>query len=354
MATKLSYKDAGLDLNLYNKTIRQISPLLRRTFSPRVIERKNGFAGLFSLDFPQKLFRQHYRRPVLVSATDGVGTKLKVGMLMGKHDTLGIDLVAMCVNDCLCAGAEPLFFLDYLAMGQDDPPLTTELIKGISKGCEQAGCALIGGETAIMPDLYKPNEYDMAGFCVGVVERHKLVDGSVTRPGDVLIGLSSTGLHSNGYSLVRKVIFEKARLDIDSHISELGQTVGEVLLEPTRIYVNPIIDVLRHYRVKRAVRGIAHITGGGLVDNLPRILPEGCLAAVRKGSWPIPPVFEWLQNLGGIDEAEMCRVFNLGIGMVLIVGSCYGNHVRRQLERHGISCWVIGEVKSGQRKVVWI
>jgi phosphoribosylformylglycinamidine cyclo-ligase len=351
MPKKLSYKDAGLDLDLYNQTMDQLPPLMRRTFTPRVIEREGGFAGLFSLDFADRLFARNYRHPVLVSSTDGVGTKLKVAMMMGKHSTVGIDLVAMSVNDCLCMGAEPLFFLDYLAMSRDDPPLTRELVSGVAEGCRQAECALIGGETAIMPDFYQPGEYDMAGFCVGVVERFKIVDGEATRPGDLVLGLASSGLHSNGYSLARKVVFDAAGLKVDSHVAELGRMAGEALLEPTRIYVAAIKEVLAHYRVKRAIRGIAHITGGGLVENVPRILPSGCEVVIRKGSWPVPPVFAWLRSLGGIDDAEMYRVFNMGIGMVLVVGPYYGDHIIHQLARKGIDCWPIGEVRAGEPQV---
>jgi phosphoribosylformylglycinamidine cyclo-ligase len=348
---KLGYKDAGLDLDLYNQTIERLPPLMRRTFTPRVIEREGGFAGLFSLDFTDRLFAKNYRRPVLVSSTDGVGTKLKVAMMMGKHDTVGIDLVAMSVNDCLCMGAEPLFFLDYLAMQKDDPELTANIVSGVSDGCQQAECALLGGETAILPDFYKPGEYDLAGFCVGVVERYKIVDGSSTLPGDLVLGLASTGLHSNGYSLARKVAFDVGRLGVDSMVSELGKTVGEAMLEPTRIYAQAIKDVLAHYRVKRVIRGIAHITGGGLVENIPRVLPAGCAVVIRKQSWPVPPIFSWLARLGDIDESEMFRVFNMGIGMVLIVRPYYIDHIMDQLKRRGVESWVIGEVRGGDRTV---
>ena len=354
MSKKLSYKDAGLDLDLYNQTIEQLPALMRRTFTPRVIDREGGFAGLFSLDFPDRLFAKNYRHPVLVSSTDGVGTKLKVAMMMGKHDTVGVDLVAMSVNDCLCMGAEPLFFLDYLAMSRDDPELTRSLVSGVAEGCRQADCALIGGETAVMPDFYQPGEYDMAGFCVGVVERYKIVDGSATRPGDLVLGLASSGLHSNGYSLARKVVFEVGRFKVDAHVPELGRTVGETLLEPTRIYVSAIKDLLAHYRVKRVIRGIAHITGGGLVENVPRILPAGCEVVIRNAAWPVPAVFPWLQSLGDIDAAEMYRVFNMGVGMVLIVGPFYADHIMAQLARHGIGCWVIGEVRAGEPRVVLV
>jgi len=373
---KLTYRDAGLDLDVYAQSMAEIGPLARRTHSPRVIElhppqpplRKGGrtdapplakggkggfFASLFSLDFPSKLFAKNYRRPVLVSCTDGVGSKLKVAMLMGKHDTVGIDLVAMSVNDCLCAGAEPLFFLDYLAMSKDDPPLTRDIVKGISDGCLEAECALVGGETAILPDFYQPGEYDLAGFCTGVVERHKIVDGGSIQPGDAVLGLASTGFHSNGYSLIRKAVFEHAKLRIDSHVKELGQTVGEALLEPTRIYVKPIKRVLQHYSVKRVIRGMAHITGGGLVENIPRILPPECQVVIRRGSWPLPPVFPWLQALGDIDQAEMDRVFNGGIGFVLIVSPYYADSIQRQLCEDRVPTVIIGEVRRGPGDVVF-
>ncbi len=357
---KFTYRDAGLDLELYEQSLVQIAPLMKRTHSPRVLSspgaggRKSGFfASLFSLDYNSKLFARNYRRPVLVSCTDGVGSKLKVAMRMNKHDTVGLDLVAMSVNDCLCTGGEPLLFLDYLAMQKDDPPLTKQILKGISDGCLEAECALIGGETAILPDFYHPGEYDLAGFCVGVVERHKIVDGKTIRPGDKVLGLASTGFHSNGYSLVRKVVFDHAKLAIDSFVPELSQTVGEALLEPTRIYVRPIKHVLQNYLVKRVVRGMAHITGGGLVDNIPRVLPPGRQVAIRRDSWPRPAVFPWLQQLGEITQDEMDRVFNQGIGFVLIVSPYYAESIQRQLEEDRVPTFVIGEVREGETKVVF-
>jgi len=350
----LTYRDAGLDLDLYEQSLRQIQPLVVRTHTPRVLDGFGGFASLFSLDFNSKLFAKNYRRPVLVSCTDGVGSKLKVAVMMGKHDTVGIDLVAMSVNDCLCTGGEPLFFLDYLAMSRDDPPLTHQIVKGISDGCMEAECALIGGETAILPDFYQPGDYDLAGFCVGVVERHKIVDGRGIRPGDLVLGLASTGFHSNGYSLVRKAVFEHARLSVDSYVPELQQTVGQILLEPTRIYVRAIKRVLQHYLVKRVVRGMAHITGGGLIDNLPRILPAGMQVVLRRGSWPVPAVFGWLQRLGGIEQAEMDRVFNNGIGFVLVVSSFYADSIQRQLCEDRVPTWIIGEVAAGEKGTVFV
>jgi len=284
-----------------------------------------------------------------VASTDGVGTKLKVAGLCGKHDTVGIDLVAMSVNDCLCMGAEPLFFLDYLALPRDDPDLIRELIKGISAGCLEAECSLVGGETAILPDFYRAGDYDMAGFCVAVVERDRIINGRTIRPGDRILGLASSGLHSNGYSLARKAVFERAGLKVSDFVPELGMTVGEALLEPTRIYVRPIQNLLRHYPFKRRViRGLAHITGEGLEGNVPRVLPPGRRAFVRKGSWPVPPVFGWIQKLGNISEAEMFTVFNMGIGFVVIVSPYYAESVRRQLENDQVRAYDIGEIREGE------
>jgi phosphoribosylformylglycinamidine cyclo-ligase len=353
--SKLSYRDAGLDLDLYEQSLASMVPFLKRTHTPRVLDGFGGFASLFSLDYNSRLFAKNYRRPVLVTCTDGVGSKLKVAGLMNKHDTVGIDLVAMSVNDCLCTGGEPLVFLDYLAMPRDDTALTRELIKGISDGCMEADCALVGGETAILPDFYRPGDYDMAGFCVGVVEREKIINGRAIQPGDVVLGLASTGLHSNGYSLVRKVVFEHAGLKIDEFIPELGRTVGQELLEPTRIYVRAIKTILEHYPVRRrVVRGLAHITGGGLVDNIPRVLPPGRRVFLRRGSWPMPPVFGWLQRLGNIEPAEMDHVFNLGIGFVMIVGSYFAESIQRRLAEQRVPAFVIGEVREGEPGVEFV
>lgn len=350
--SQFTYRDAGLDLDVYEKTIAGIAPLVRRTHSQRVVSGMGGFASLFSLDFNSRLFARNYRHPTLVSCTDGVGTKLKVASLAQKYDTVGIDLVAMCVNDCLCTGGEPLVFLDYLAMPKDDPELTHALVKGISEGCLDSDCSLVGGETAILPDVYQEGDFDLAGFCVGVVERDHVIDGSAIRPGDVVLGLSSSGIHSNGYSLVRKIVFEHAGLTVEEMIPELGRSVGEELLEPTRLYVRPILNLLRHYPIKRkVVRGLAHITGGGLPDNIPRILPENCRVSIKKGTWPMPPVFEWIQKLGEVEEAEMYRVFNMGIGFVVIVGPYFVESVQRQLADERIQSFVIGEVIEGEKGV---
>jgi phosphoribosylformylglycinamidine cyclo-ligase len=354
MNEPLDYRSSGVDLRTYEETISQLPPLLRRTYTPRVIEWTNGFAGLFRLDDHIGLLSRAYRDPVLVASTDGVGSKLKVACATGRHTTVGIDLVAMSVNDCLCAGAEPLLFLDYVAMNRDDPELTTQIVKGISDGCIEAECALLGGETAILPDIYKVGEYDLAGFCVGVVERKHVLDGQEIRPGDKVIGLASSGLHSNGFSLVRKIVFDRAGLTPQTFVEELGRTVADVLLEPTRIYVRAVKTTYRNYRVKRIVHGMAHITGGGLIDNPPRILPEGCAIRLRRGSWPVPRVFSWLQRLGSVDAAEMDHVFNMGIGLVLVVAEHFAEAiVRRIINRAKVPAWIIGEVVTGERKVEW-
>ena len=353
MMAKTTYKDAGVDLELYDEALAKLPRLLGRTFSPRVIPLKDGFAGLFQLDFPNRLFARKYEDPVLVSCTDGVGTKLKVATAMGVHRTVGIDLVAMSVNDALCCGAEPLFFLDYVAMPKDDPPLLEQLVEGIAAGCVQADCALLGGETAILPSLYAAGDYDLAGFCVGVVPRKQIIDGSDIAAGDVVVGIASSGLHSNGYSLARKIAFEIAGLKVGDYVEALGRTVGEALLEPTRIYVRPVRQVLANYRVKHVVHGIAHITGGGLGDNLERLLPEGIRVVLDRGSWPAPPIFSWLQRLGEVEQAEMERVFNMGIGMALIVSTHFAESIRSQLKRCGLESWLIGRVVQGPREVAW-
>jgi phosphoribosylformylglycinamidine cyclo-ligase len=354
MNEPLDYRSTGVDLRTYEETISRLPPLMRRTYTPRVIEWKDGFAGLFRLDNQIGLLSRAYRDPVLVASTDGVGTKLKLAFATGRHATVGIDLVAMSVNDCLCAGAEPLFFLDYVAMSRDDPDLTSQIVKGVSDGCIEAECALLGGETAILPELYKIGEYDLAGFCVGVVERKHILNGQDIRTGDKVIGVASSGLHSNGFSLARTIVFERAGLTPDTFVDELGQSVADVLLEPTRIYVRPMKTVYRNYRVKRIVHGMAHITGGGLIDNPPRILPDGCAIRLQRGSWPVPKVFTWLQRLGSVDAAEMDHVFNMGIGLILVVAEHFAEAiVRRLIRRAKVPAWVIGEVVAGERTVLW-
>jgi phosphoribosylformylglycinamidine cyclo-ligase len=350
---KVTYKEAGVDLDRYAQAMAEIPRLLARTRTPRVVGPDGGFAGLFCLDFPGSLFARSYRDPVLVACADGVGTKLKVATAAGNHSTVGIDLVAMSVNDAICCGAEPLFFLDYVAMPKDDPPMLVEIVEGIAAGCVEADCALLGGETAVMPDLYAEGDYDLAGFCVGVVERRHLIDGSAIAPDDVILGLASGGLHSNGFSLVRKIVFELAGLGPGDRIEELDRTVAEALLEPTRIYARPVRRVLGHYKVKAVVHGIAHITGGGLFENLLRVLPDGARALVDRESWPVPPVFGWIERLGDVDPAEMQRVFNMGIGMVLVVSPFYAESIRQQLKRAGVPSWSIGRVVAGEREVAW-
>ncbi len=350
---KATYKAAGVDLEKYEDAMARLPRLVSRTFSPRVVPLEQGFAGLFQLDFRSPLFARNYKEPVLVACTDGVGTKLKVAGMVGVHDTVGLDLVAMSVNDALCCGAEPLFFLDYVAMPKDDPPLLEQIVSGIAAGCIEADCALLGGETAILPDMYAPGDYDLAGFCCGVVERRGVIDGRAIVPGDVVLGLASTGFHSNGYSLVRKVVFEMAGLKVSDYVDELGETVGEALLKPTRIYVRPVRKVLNHYRVKNVVHGIAHITGGGLLENFVRIVPEGIRVVIDRGSWSIPAVFPWLQRLGQIEQSEMDHVFNNGIGLVLVVSPYYAESIRHQLADNGVESWVIGRVEAGPRGVTW-
>lgn len=351
----LTYRAAGLDLDLYEQTLAGMAPFLRRTHTPRVLDGFGGFASLFSLDFNSRLFARNYRHPVLVAGADGVGSKLKIASLANKHDTVGIDLVAMSVNDCLCTGGEPLMFLDYIAMPKDDPALTRDLIKGVSDGCMEGDCALVGGETAILPDFYQPGDYDMAGFCVGVVERDRIINGRAIQVGDLVLGLASSGLHSNGYSLVRKIVFDGAGLKTADFVPELGRTVGEELLEPTRIYVRAMKLLLQHYPVKRrVVRGLAHITGEGLEGNIPRVLPPGRRVFLNKGSWEMPKVFPWLQRLGPVDEEEMFRVFNMGIGFVVIAGQYYAESIQRQLNDERVPTYIIGEVREGEPGVEFV
>ncbi len=328
------YQKAGVDINLGNTFIDRIKPLIRQTFSPEVITDIGGFSGLFRLD------PTAYSEPVLVSSTDGVGTKLKIAQLLGRHQTIGIDLVAMCVNDIIVQGARPLFFLDYLATGRLDLETTTAIIEGVVAGCKQAGCALIGGETAEMPGCYPAGEYDLAGFVVGIVERKKIINGSTILPGDRIIGLASSGLHSNGYSLVRKIFFEDLRIDPKEVIPELGLTLGEELLKPTRIYVRSILSLIQEYPVK----GIAHITGGGIIDNLPRILPAQCQARIVRDSWEIPPVFSLLRRLGGVSDKEINHVFNNGLGLILIVPESQVREIISHLEGLGEKGFLIGEI----------
>ena len=341
-----TYSSAGVNLEVYREGMARLPAHMRRTQCPRVMSQEGGFAALFALDF-KGLFARGYEDPLLVSCTDGVGTKLKLAVQAGIHHTVGIDLVAMSVNDALCTGAEPLFFLDYVALAKDDPALLEQIVSGIADACVESECALVGGETAILPDMYHPGEYDLAGFCVGVVERRRLVDGRQIQPGDVAIGIASSGFHSNGYSLVRKAVFEIGRLACGDQVPALGdRTVGELLLTPTRLYARPVKKVLGRYRVKHVVHGIAHITGGGLVENLARIVPPHVQILLDRGSWPVPPVFPWVQGLGSIAADEMERVFNMGIGMVLVVSPHFAGSIRSQLADLGHDTFPIGTVAA--------
>jgi len=339
--TSLTYRDAGVDIDAGDALVEAIRPFAKRTMRPEVLAGIGGFGAL--AEIPKK-----YREPVLVSGTDGVGTKLKLAFRLGKHDTVGIDLVAMSVNDILVQGAEPLFFLDYFACGKLDVAVATDVVKGIARGCELAGCALIGGETAEMPGMYAEGEYDLAGFAVGVVEKSAIVDGRGIAPGDVLLGLASSGAHSNGYSLIRRIL-ERAKPDLGADF--LGRPLGHVLLEPTRIYVKPLLALMREFPVK----GMAHITGGGLVENLPRVLPETVRALITRSSWTMPPLFEWLQREGGVADEEMQRVFNCGIGMVVVVAAEHADAVVRALSGAGETTYRIGRIeprKAGEPQLL--
>jgi len=353
MGKRKAYKEAGVDMEAAAAFAEEIQHHLRRTYGPRVVDMPKGFAGLFRLDHDVKLFARNYRDPVLAACANGVGTKLKIAFMMNKHDTVGIDLVAMNVNDLIVRGAEPLFFLDYVSTSKLKPETMCEVVAGISAGCIESECALLGGETAEMPGFYADGEYDLAGFAVGVTERDRIISKEGAEIGDRLIGLASSGLHANGYALVRKVLLEKAGMGVDDYVEELGGTLGRELLRPTRIYVRSVLSVLRHYKVKVVVHGIAHVTGGGLVDNIPRVLGDGRAARIRKGSWPVPPVFPLIQKTGNIDEEEMYQVFNMGIGMVLIVSEYYAGAVMKRFRRFGIEPYPIGEVIGGKTGVVF-
>ena len=348
--TKLTYKSSGVDISANARWVSGIEAAMRSTYGPRVCrDRHGGFAGLFRLDSDERLFRRNYKKPVLVACSDGVGTKVLIAIKMGKLDTIGIDLVAMNVNDLICCGAEPLFFLDYLAVHKLDPKRLAQVIEGIAVGCREAGCALLGGETAEMPDLYKRGDLDLAGFSVGVVERGREIDGSRVAPGDLLIGLASSGIHSNGYSLVRKLI-AKGRCQLDKHYDELGETLGEAVLRPTRIYVRAVDAVLEKYRARRVVSGMVHVTGGGLRENIARVLPAGCDAVVNKKALKPHPVFEFLRKLG-TTRAEMLKVFNMGVGFVLIVRSANAKGVIGALKGAGEKPIRLGRIKRGTGKV---
>jgi len=330
----LSYRDAGVDIDAGDALVEAIKPFAKRTMREGVLAGIGGFGALFEVS-------KKFKEPVLVSGTDGVGTKLKLAFHLNRHDTVGIDLVAMSVNDILVQGAEPLFFLDYFACGRLDVAAATDVIKGIAAGCEQAGCALIGGETAEMPSMYPDGEYDLAGFAVGAVEKSKIIDGTKILPGDVVLGLASSGAHSNGYSLVRKIL-EVAKPDLNADFH--GRPLADVLLAPTRIYVKPLLALME----KIEVRGMVHITGGGLVENIPRVLQPGLMAVLHKDAWTMPPLFQWLQQHGGVADAEMHRVFNCGIGMAVIVSKDNAAQAEAELKRLGETVYRIGVIRERQ------
>ncbi len=338
----LSYKDSGVDKEAGYKSVNLIKGMLKKTYIPGVLSDIGGFSGLFQLDV------KDYKEPVLVSGTDGVGTKLKIAFMMDKHNTIGQDCVAMCVNDIVCQGAKPLFFLDYIATGKLIPEKMASIVEGITNGCIQAGCALIGGETAEMPGFYKKDEYDLAGFCVGIVDKSKIITGENIKEGDMLIGLPSSGIHSNGYSLVRKIVFEKEKMDIDRHIPELGKTIGEELLIPTRIYVPVVLDLIGKFNIK----GISHITGGGFYENIPRMLPKGLTAHIDTSTIKVPVIFHLLQKWGNIEKKEMYSTFNMGVGMVLAVDKAELDSIANYLKDKKEDFYILGEIKAGQEGVV--
>lgn len=340
MPSKSTYKDSGVDIDNANEFIERIKPFIKTTARKEVVSGIGGFGGLFRFDSSK------FKNPILVSSTDGVGTKLKIAQLMDKHDTIGIDLVAMSVNDVVVQGAEPLFFLDYLATGKIELEKSVKIVEGIVAGCKQAGCTLIGGETAEMPGFYKTGEYDLAGFCVGVVESEKLIDGSSISVNDRVIGVASSGLHSNGFSLARKVLLDKGKLQLTDNVAGLERTIGAELLEPTKIYVKSILYLIKNFNVK----GLVHITGGGFYDNIPRIIPDACRCVISKNSWEIAPVFQVIKEIGKVDEKEMFRVFNMGIGMMIVVPEKESEEVVHRLEVMGEKAYIIGTVEKREKE----
>ncbi len=336
-----SYKAAGVDITAGYEAVRLMKDHIARTNVPGVLSGIGGFGGLFGPDLTG------IREPVLVSGTDGVGTKLKLAFLMDKHDTVGIDCVAMCVNDVVCAGAKPLFFLDYVAVGKNKPQRVAQIVAGVAEGCVQAGCALIGGETAEMPGFYPEDEYDLAGFTVGMVDRSKIIDGSAVKPGDVILGLASSGVHSNGFSLVRKV-FDVENADLTIHRDELGMSLGEALLTPTKIYVKPMLALMEQVTVK----AVSHITGGGFYENIPRSLPEGCAARIPLDRLGIPPLFRLIQREGDIPLRDMYNTFNMGVGMSVVVDAADADRAVKVLRDAGEDAWILGEVTAGERGVI--
>jgi phosphoribosylformylglycinamidine cyclo-ligase len=340
----MDYRDSGVDIAAGNEVVRRIKSIAKSTFTAGVLSDIGSFGGLFQLD------RDRFREPVLVSSADGVGTKLKVAFMTGRHDTVGADLVNHCVNDILVQGAEPLFFLDYLATGRLTPDVAEQVVSGVARGCRENGCALLGGETAEMPGFYADGEYDIAGFIVGIVDKAAVIDGRAIAPGDVLIGLPSAGLHTNGYSLARRVLFESAGYSADTFVRELGATVGDALLAPHRSYLKAMKPLL----AQGLVKGMAHITGGGITENLPRVLPEGCSGAVNTSSWQVPPLFSLLQQRGGIATAEMFRAFNMGIGLVVVTSPPAADAVVELLKSAGEHPVPLGHVTPGDRSIRYI
>ena len=335
-----TYKDAGVDVEAGYEAVKLMRNHVKRTHGPEVLTDIGGFGGLFSLN------KEKYNKPVLVSGTDGVGTKLKIAFLMDKHDTIGIDCVAMCVNDIVCSGAEPLFFLDYIAVGKNHPEKVADIVKGVSEGCIQSRCSLIGGETAEMPGFYPEEEYDVAGFAVGIVDRDEIINGNGIKEGDELIGLASSGIHSNGYSLVRKLL-NPTKDKLHENIELLGRTLGDELLKPTRIYVKTILDLIGKFKIK----GISHITGGGFIENIPRMVPEGLKVQIIRSSWPILPIFNLLQSIGNIKERDMFNTFNMGIGMVIAVENGKGKEITEYLNKENQQAYIIGKVIKGEAGV---
>jgi phosphoribosylformylglycinamidine cyclo-ligase len=347
MSKTLTYADAGVDIAKADDFVGIIKNIVKKTPRTGVMSEIGGFGGLFSLN------TNMYERPVLVSSTDGVGTKLKIAFLMDKHDTVGIDLVAMCVNDIAVQGAKPLFFLDYLAIGKLETNKAVNIVNGIADGCCQANCALIGGETAEMPDMYAPGEYDLAGFTVGIVDDDKIVDGSEISVGHSLIGIGSSGLHSNGFSLVRKICFEVLKMKVDDHVPEFSKTLGEELLTPTKIYSETVRNIIRDL----PVHGLAHITGGGIVDNLVRVIPDACDAVIHSKSWEIPPVFQFLKQAGNVSDEEMFRTFNNGIGMIAVVPEKAVDEIILRLKAMDEKCYLIGKIverKQNHSRIQWV
>lgn len=334
MASDDRYREAGVDIEKGNEFVRRIGPLVRSTHNSSVLTEIGGFSGMVALN------TDRYQQPVLVSSTDGVGTKLKLAFMTGKHDTIGIDLVGMCVNDIVGSGARPLFMLDYLSMGVLDNDIAEQVIAGVVEGCRQANCALIGGETAEMPGFYPPGEYDLAGFVVGAVDRTEVIDGTRVAQGSALVGVASSGLHSNGYSLVRRIVFDDLGMKPDQYVDELGGPVGEALLTPTVIYSEAVLNLRRDFYID----GLAHITGGGILENLPRVLPDSCRAVIKKGSWDAPPVFDFLRRAGKLSEREMLRTFNSGLGLILVVTGDQAGDVVERLRAMGHMAWLVGEV----------